>query len=76
MKLKEIVNGTIELEEPISFVLKELYEENLAVDLNREDLETVLCYEITTEIVEEIKALMITKPDEWDYFDVMKILGF
>lgn len=75
MKLKEIINGTIKIEESISFIFKELYTENLAADLDIEDLETILKHEITTDMVEEVKTLITNKPEEWDYFDIMKILN-
>lgn len=75
MKLKEIVDGTVKLEEPIAFIFNELYEENLSIDLDGEDLETILNLDITTEMIKKIKTLIATKPDEWDYFNVMRILG-
>lgn len=76
MKLKEIINGTSKLEEPIFLIFKELYEDNLAIDLAKEDLEPVLNQEVTSEMIEKVKTLTKTKHDEWNYFDVMNILGF
>lgn len=74
MKLLEIKNLKENESNRILNILKELVEENLEVDLTGEDLDSVYNIEVTETMLSEISELIISKEDEWDYFDIMKIL--
>lgn len=71
--LNNIINERVNLNSEVVNVMEELVSENLEVDLDNEDLQTVLEIEITDSMVSEIEKTIRT--DTWDYFDIMKIIG-
>jgi regulator of replication initiation timing len=73
MKLKDVKNINHKDLNSITEVLQELITENLEVDLEGEDLENTLNIEVTDNMLDDI-ANTIMNNDEWDYFDIMKVL--
>lgn len=73
MKLKDIKNLNQDDLNSITEVLQELITENLEVDLEGKDLENTLNIEITDNMLDDITNIIMDN-DEWDYFDIMKVL--
>ena len=71
--LNSIINKRENIDNEVVNIMKELVSENLEVDLEKEDLQTVLETEITDRMISEIEKTI--KTDTWDYFDIMKIIG-
>mgnify|MGYP001313588510 CR=1 FL=1 len=71
--LNSIINKRENMDNEVVNIMKELVSENLEVDLEKEDLQTVLETEITDRMISEIEKTI--KTDTWDYFDIMKIIG-
>ena len=71
--LNSIINKRENIDNEVVNIMKELVSENLEVDLEKEDLQTVLETEITDRLISAIEKTI--KTDTWDYFDIMKIIG-
>ena len=71
--LNSIINKRENIDNEVVNIMKELVSGNLEVDLEKEDLQTVLETEITDRMISEIEKTI--KTDTWDYFDIMKIIG-
>jgi len=73
--INDIINGKSKVNTKIKSIMKELVNENLALDLDEDELQEVLETEITNEMIENIEQLIKCRKGTWDYFDVMRIIG-
>lgn len=73
--INDIINGKSKVNTKIKSIMKELVNENLALDLDEDKLQEVLETEITNEMIENIEQLIKCRKGTWDYFDVMRIIG-